>query len=66
MKFQILRFVAEQGIVTVDNIKNKFNCKKESVRVIMSQLGISHYKYGDIQHGLWFIGDQKLFGLLRT
>lgn len=59
--------MADQGVVTVEDVMNYFGCWKrcDSVRMTMSNLGIEHQKYGGIKYGIWFIKDRSLFELLR-
>jgi len=65
---QILRYVAEQGIVTVADVVRKFERWGEgnAVRVSMNYTGISHYRYGQYKYGVWFVNDEALFGLLQS
>ncbi|MCA9408604.1 MAG: hypothetical protein H6755_05970 [Candidatus Omnitrophica bacterium] len=65
---QILRYVAEQGIVTVADVMSKFARTGEgnAVRVSMNYTGISHHRYGKYKYGVWFVEDGDLFELLRS
>ena len=62
-KIMILKFIGEQGIVTVSDVTRhlfedeKFSC----VRVIMHQLGIAHMKFREIPNGVWFIDNPELY-----
>ncbi|MCK5580261.1 MAG: hypothetical protein KAJ18_03205 [Candidatus Omnitrophica bacterium] len=67
IKMQILRFVAEQGIVRVSDVMEYFRRWKSehSVRVTMNDLGITHQPYGVYKYGVWFIEDKKIFEMLK-
>ena len=67
-KIRILKFIAEQGVATVDDISRSLfkNDKPSTVRVTLHQLGVRHTKYGDVKHGVWYIDKSRLFDLLRT
>ena len=67
-KIQILKFIGEQGIVSVADVARHLlkPDKFEVARITMHQLGISHMKYREIEHGVWFIQDQKLYDLLAS
>ncbi|HOY09017.1 MAG TPA: hypothetical protein PLB05_02950 [Candidatus Omnitrophota bacterium] len=67
IKIAILKFVAEQGVVTVDDVMRKFGrwSSSDPVRMTMTQVGITHQKFGSVKHGLWFIDKPELFALLR-
>ncbi len=67
-KIRILKFIAEQGVATVDDISRSLfkNDKSSTVRVSLHQLGVRHTKYGDVKHGVWYIDKPRLFDLLMT
>ena len=67
IKMQILRFVAEQGIVRVSDVMEYFRRWKSehSVRVTMNDLGITHQPYGGYKYGVWFVEDKKIFEMLK-
>jgi hypothetical protein len=67
-KIHILKFVGEQGIVTIPDVaRHLFQSDKLSyVRVTMHELGIAHMKYRDIPNGIWYIDNPKLFELLKS
>jgi len=67
-KIRILKFIAEQGVVTVDDInRGLFEDNKYSIiRVTLHQLKIAHAKFGNIKHGVWYIDKPELFDLLKT
>lgn len=67
LKIEILRFVADQGVVSVEDVMTYFKrwTTGDSVRTTMTSLGIEHQQYGGIKYGIWFIKDRKLFDLLR-
>ena len=66
-KIRILRFVADQGVVTIwDVMENlKMWVDPNTVRITMFRMGITQMKYGGIKHGIWFITDKRLFEKLR-
>jgi len=66
-KIQFLRFIAEQGVVSAQDI-NRYFFKENKMDVIIStlyQLGVSRMWYGKTYGGVWKIGDPKLYKLLR-
>jgi len=65
-KIQILKFVWEQGIVTVDDVtRHLFQPDKfRAVRIALHKLGVAHIKYPGIKHGIWFIDKPELYDLL--
>lgn len=67
-KIRILKFIAEQGVVTVDDItQGLFEIdKSDTTRVTLHQLKIAHAKFGHIKHGVWYIDKPELFDLLKT
>lgn len=67
-KILILKFVVEQGIATLEDIRQYLNLKEDSgyLRVALYKLGVSHLKYGKIPHGIWFVGRPELIGLLKS
>ena len=67
-KIRILKFVAEQGIVSVQNVKGKFDIPDSSdvARKTMSELKIAHVKYGTVKNGVWFIDRQELLESLKN
>ena len=67
-KIKILKFIAEQGIVTIDDINLALfqKDKTSSVRVTLHQAGVGHEKFGSIKYGVWYISDPKLFELIQT
>ena len=67
IKIQILRFVAEQGVVRVSDVMDYFRKwdSEHSVRVTMNDLGITHQQYGGFRYGVWFIEDKRIFEILK-
>ncbi|MBI3601509.1 MAG: replication-relaxation family protein [Candidatus Omnitrophica bacterium] len=67
-KIKILKFVGEQGIVTVSDVARHLlkPDKFAAIRITMHQLGISHMKYRHIEHGVWFIDKPQLYELLTS
>ena len=67
-KIRILKFIAEQGIVTIDDINRAlFNDDKTAtIRVTLHRLSMGHAKFGEIKHGVWYIQKQASFELLKT
>ena len=67
-KIQILKFVAEQRLVSAQDI-NRYFFSEDKTDVIIStlyQLGVSRMWYGNIKGGVWQISDPKLYQLLKT
>jgi len=66
-KIHILKFIGEQGIVTIQDVsRHLYNEDKYSyVRVTMYELGIAHLKFRDIPNGVWFIDNQDLYDRLK-
>jgi len=66
-KIQILRYIGEQGIVSVDDIAChlSFPDKAQSIRRTLYKMGVSQVKYPGIKHGVWFIDKLGLFDLLN-
>ena len=66
-KIYILKFVGEQGIVSVDDVtRHLFQPDKfRAVRIALHKLGVSHVKYTGVKHGVWFIDKPQLFDLLN-
>ena len=67
-KVRILKYVAEQGVVTIGDINASLfeSDRTSTIRVTLHQMGVAHVKFGRIQYGVWYIEDPKLLGLLRT
>jgi len=67
-KIQILKFVGEQGIVSVGDIsRHLFRSDKfRIVRSTLYDLGVAHIRYRNVYGGLWYIDNPKLFELLGT
>lgn len=67
-KIHILKFVWEQGIVSVDDVtRHLFQSDKfQAVRVALHKLGLAHKKYPGIQHGVWFIDNPALCETLNS
>ena len=67
LKIRILKYVADQGVVTVQDVMDYFEQWKDphTVRVTMINLGITQMKYGSLRFGIWFINDKKLIERLR-
>jgi len=67
-KIHILRFVGEQGVVSVDDVTRHLFLpdKLSAVRIALYKLGLAHVKYKDIKHGVWFIDKPELFELINS
>lgn len=67
-KIRILKFIAEQGVVSIDDINRALftNDKSSIIRVTLHNLKIGHTKYGKIKHGVWYINKPESYDLLRT
>ena len=67
-KIQILRFIAEQGIVSVKDVNDYF-FTQDKTKLILStlyQLGLNRMWYFNVSGGLWQISDPKLYRLLKA
>jgi hypothetical protein len=66
-KIHILKFIGEQGIVSVLDVSRHLfqSDKSDVVRITMHQLGIAHKSYPGIQNGVWYVDKQDLYGLLH-
>ncbi|MDE1920795.1 MAG: hypothetical protein KGJ09_07320 [Candidatus Omnitrophica bacterium] len=66
-KIHILRFIGEQGIVSVfDVARHLFQSEKSDVvRITMHQLGVAHRRYPGIRFGVWYIDKPQLYDTLR-
>lgn len=67
-RIHILKFIGEQGIVTIPDVdRHLFQSQKSAyVRVTMHELGIAHMKYREVPNGIWYINDPKLYELLKS
>lgn len=67
-KIHILKFIGEQGIVTVSDVARHLfqSDKSDVVRITMHQLGVTHRQYPGIQNGVWYIDKPQLYELLRS
>ncbi len=67
-KIHILKFIGEQGIVTVFDVARHFFQPDQiaTSRVTMHQLGVAHIYHPGIQHGVWFINKSQLHDLLNS
>ena len=67
-KIQILKFIGEQGVVTLSDVAAHLSCpdKISYIRVTLYKLGIIHIKYRQIPNGVWFIDNSKLCDLLNS
>lgn len=68
LKVKVLRYVAEQGVVTVEDVQRYFvsNYSANTMRVALYKSGLRHIKFGNIQYGLWCIKLQEQLDLLKT
>ena len=59
-KIRILKYTAEQGAVSLEDVVAhlKDAQSSSSIRVSMHQMGLGRMKYGKVRHGVWFIKDQ--------
>ncbi len=67
-KIRILKFVAEQGIVSAADV-NRYFFTEDKTKVVLStlyQLGLARMWYYNVPGGLWQIKDPKLYRLLRA
>lgn len=67
-KIRILKFIAEQGVATIDDIRLYLGSQNHSasIRVTLYQLGIAHFKYGNFSHGVWYLQNTNAIKLLKT
>lgn len=67
-KIRILKFIVEQGVVTLDDIRRFLGSENhtDSIRVTLYQLGATHIKYGKIPYGVWSINNYQSIELLKT
>ena len=67
-KIYILKFVGEQGIVSVDDVTRHlfYPDNYPAVRLHMHRLGLAHDKCKGVKHGVWFIDRPELLELLNA
>ncbi len=67
IKFKILRYVADQGVVTVWDVMDYFGQWSDvnSAMIALFRAGVTQQRYGGIRFGIWFIADKVLFERLR-
>lgn len=67
-KIRILRFVAEQGVVTLNDVNAHLfeGDKTSSIRVALHRFCVQHTKYGNIKHGVWHISEPSSFDLIKS
>ena len=68
-KYQILKFIAEQGIVSIEDINRHFNPDRDNtraIRVTLYDMGVGHLRYysSDVKNGVWYIKDIKHYQFL--
>ena len=65
-KIHILKFIGEQGVVSLDDIIRHLSQpdKSESIRRALYKLGVVQLHYPGIKHGVWFINKPELYELL--
>ncbi|MCA9406741.1 MAG: hypothetical protein KC684_09395 [Candidatus Omnitrophica bacterium] len=68
IKFKILRYVADQGVVTVWDVMDYFGLWTDpnTVRIALFRGGVTQQRYGGIRFGIWFIAEKDLFERLRV
>ena len=71
LKIQMLRFIAEQGIVSLEDINRHFypdRNNSKAIRVTLYDMGVSHLRYysPEVKNGVWYIGKQDLYNYLGT
>ena len=66
-RIKILKFVAEQGVVTLDDVARHLRKPNQNpvIRTALHDCGLAHTKYGEIKHGLWYIQNPKLFNEIK-
>lgn len=67
-RIQMLKFVAEQGVVSVDDVRDYFGYLKKSdtPRVVLNQYGLGKAKFGGLRHGIRFINSVDHLNLLHS
>ena len=67
-RIKILKFVAEQGVVTVEDVARHLRKSHQipAIRTALHDCGLSHTKYGDIRQGIWFIQNQRLLSQIKS
>ncbi len=68
-KFQILGFIAEQGVVTIEDINRHFYPDRDNskaIRVTLYEMGVAHLRYysPNVKNGVWYIDKQDLYDLV--
>jgi len=68
-KIQILKFIAEQGTVSIEDINRHFYPDRDNsraIRVTLYDMGVGHLRYysSDVKNGVWYIKDPKHFQYL--
>ena len=68
-KIRILKFIAEQGIVRIEDINRHFNPDRDNsraIRVTLYDMGVGHLRYysSDVKNGVWYIKDVKHYQFL--
>ena len=67
LKARIIRYVCEQGIVSVEDLAAQFKSESsmDSFRVMMYQIGFTRMKYENAKYGVWCVQDPKLLDCLK-
>ena len=68
-KFQILGFIAQQGVVTIEDINRHFYPDRDNskaIRVTLYEMGVAHLRYysPNVKTGVWYIDKQQLYDLV--
>ena len=67
IKFQILGFIAQQGVVSIEDLNRHFYPERDNskaLRVILYDMGLAHLRYSATKNGVWFIDKPKLYELV--
>ena len=67
LKAKIIKYVCEQGIVSVEDLADQFRSESSmgSFRVMMYQIGFTRIKFENVKYGVWCIQDPKLLDVLK-
>ena len=68
-KIQMLKFIAQQGIVSIEDINRHFYPDRDNsraIRVTLYDMGVGHLRYysPDVKNGVWYIKDLKHYQYL--
>lgn len=64
-RIQILKFIAEQRVVTLEQISKMFDLNLKTARVALSRYGVTSIRFNNIGNELWMIQDHSLMGIIN-